>query len=269
MDGDGFPKKGQLRPDERVPVSRVAPSAKGEPLVRWFWVPEWHLLPGEHFETMTLPFPACQLVIEPHGVAVHGPVARAWSRVLTGDGWAVGALLRPGAAHALVGTVADVVDREVSIGQTDDVWEQVASVMESGGDRQARHDRASRVLEHWLVETVAGSVAADPWAATALRVVDLADGDPELVRVDELARRVGIPGRSLQRLARTHVGMTPAAMIRRRRLQEAAQRVREEPDVDLAAIAADLGYSDHAHLTREFRRVLGCTPTGYRATRET
>ena len=30
-------------------------------------------------------------------------------------------------------------------------------------------------------------------------------------------------------------------------------------------IAADLGYADHAHLTREFRRVLGFTPSGYRS----
>lgn len=267
MDGDGFPMKGQLRPDERVPVTRVAPSAKGEPLVRWFWVPEWHLRPGEGFETMTLPFPACQLVVEPHGVAVHGPVMKAWRRVLTGDGWAVGALLRPGAAHALVGDVAGVVDREVPIGGVDVLGQRVTAAMDSRDGWHTRHERASHLLEDWLVEAVGGEVAVDPWAVTALRVVDLADGDPELMRVDDLALRVGVPERSLQRLARTHIGMTPAAMIRRRRVQEAAQRVREEPDVDLAAIAADLGYSDHAHLTREFRRVLGYTPTGYRSAR--
>jgi AraC-like DNA-binding protein len=62
-----------------------------------------------------------------------------------------------------------------------------------------------------------------------------------------------------------HVGLSPAAMIRRRRLQEAARRVREEPGTDLASLAAELGYADHAHLTRDFRAVLGVAPRVYRS----
>ena len=53
-------------------------------------------------------------------------------------------------------------------------------------------------------------------------------------------------------------------MIRRRRLQEAAERLRTDPDTSLAAVAADLGYSDHAHLANEFRSVLGLTLGTYR-----
>lgn len=56
-----------------------------------------------------------------------------------------------------------------------------------------------------------------------------------------------------------------AAVFGRRRLLDAARQVRERPDVSLAAIAADLGYTDHAHLTGDFRSVLGFTPSGYRS----
>ncbi len=59
--------------------------------------------------------------------------------------------------------------------------------------------------------------------------------------------------------------LSPAAMIRRRRLQEAAQRAREEPGADLARSAAELGYADHAHLTRDFQTVLGIAPRAYRS----
>ena len=48
------------------------------------------------------------------------------------------------------------------------------------------------------------------------------------------------------------------------RLQEAAERVRTHPDVDLAAVAAEFGYADQAHLAHDFRRVLGITPSSYR-----
>jgi AraC-like DNA-binding protein len=54
-------------------------------------------------------------------------------------------------------------------------------------------------------------------------------------------------------------------MIRRRRLQEAAQRLREQPDTELAALAAELGYADQAHLAGDFRTVLGFTPSSYRS----
>ncbi len=54
-------------------------------------------------------------------------------------------------------------------------------------------------------------------------------------------------------------------MIRRRRLQEAAERVREDPAVPLAVLATELGYADQAHLTRDFRAVLDFTPGSYRA----
>lgn len=54
------------------------------------------------------------------------------------------------------------------------------------------------------------------------------------------------------------------SMIRRYRLQEAAERLRLQPGLPVADIAAELGYADHAHLSADFRTVLGFTPSGYR-----
>jgi AraC-like DNA-binding protein len=53
-------------------------------------------------------------------------------------------------------------------------------------------------------------------------------------------------------------------MIRRYRLQEAAQRLREDPSLTISQVAAELGYADHAHLSADFRNVLGFTPSSYR-----
>ena len=53
-------------------------------------------------------------------------------------------------------------------------------------------------------------------------------------------------------------------MIGRYRLQEAAQRLREDPSLTVAYMAAELGDADRAHLTADFRQVLGLSPSLYR-----
>jgi AraC-like DNA-binding protein len=95
-------------------------------------------------------------------------------------------------------------------------------------------------------------------------VARLVDEDPEVLRVADVATRLGVSVRTVQRLASRYIGVPPSAMIRRRRLQEAAQRLREQPGTELAALAAELGYADQAHLANDFRTVLGFTPSTYR-----
>lgn len=77
------------------------------------------------------------------------------------------------------------------------------------------------------------------------------------------ARRV-IP-RTLQRLFPRLVGVSPLWVIRRRRLQRVAERMDGDTDGNLAELASELGFADQAHLTREFRRVIGRPPGAYRA----
>jgi AraC-like DNA-binding protein len=60
-----------------------------------------------------------------------------------------------------------------------------------------------------------------------------------------------------------HAGVSPAWVIRRYRLLEAAEAVRDGAPVSWAEVAAGLGYSDQAHLTRDFRAAIGRTPAEY------
>jgi AraC-like DNA-binding protein len=55
--------------------------------------------------------------------------------------------------------------------------------------------------------------------------------------------------------------------MRRARLHEAALRADGGEPVDWAALAADLGYADQAHLTREFTATIGVPPSRYRSLR--
>ncbi|MEO6530504.1 MAG: helix-turn-helix domain-containing protein, partial [Specibacter sp.] len=113
----------------------------------------------------------------------------------------------------------------------------------------------------WLLSAVP-AVPAEAVLANAM--TEAIASSPEVVRIQDAAQLLAVSPRTLQRLAKKYVGLSPSALIRRRRLQEAAETVRTHPGLDLAGIAADLGYADQAHLANDFQRFLGFSPSSYR-----
>jgi AraC-like DNA-binding protein len=89
--------------------------------------------------------------------------------------------------------------------------------------------------------------------------------DPGLRRVGQLSAASGMSARSLQRLFADYVGVSPKWVMRRARLHEAAERADSGEFVDWAELAADLGYADQAHLSRDFTATIGVPPTSYAA----
>ena len=73
-----------------------------------------------------------------------------------------------------------------------------------------------------------------------------------------------MPLRSLQRLFKEELGVSPKWSIKRLRFQQALGRLHSGKNVDLAGLAHDLGYFDQAHFNRECCAVMGCSPTAYR-----
>lgn len=228
-------------------------------LVRWFWVPEWDLEPGRTSRQDVVAYPASNLVVEAGLVGLAGPTTRRSHRDLTGRGWAVGALLRPAAVPGFTDEPAALRDRYLPV-PADDLRQAVAAAMTSR-DRPGHRERAVDACAAWLMARVPEPSAE---ARLANAMADLIDQDGTVLQVTDAADRLGVSPRTLQRIARRYVGLPPAAMIRRRRLQEAADRLRTDPAADLATLAADLGYADQSHMTHDFRTVLAFTPGTYR-----
>lgn len=136
-------------------------------------------------------------------------------------------------------------------------------MLSAQGNDDAGHDNADAptAFAEWMLRRIP---PPSEEALLANRLVEAAETDSGLVTVTDLAAQLSISPRSLQRLAVKYVGLPPSALIRRRRLQEAADQLRQAPGVDLTALAQRFGYADHAHLTNDFRRSLGFTPSGYR-----
>ncbi|MEL7310420.1 MAG: helix-turn-helix domain-containing protein [Pseudomonadota bacterium] len=86
-------------------------------------------------------------------------------------------------------------------------------------------------------------------------------------RVDTLANAMGLSLRGVRQHFRTQFGIGPKFWLQLNRFDQvlAADMQHES----LAALAADLGFTDQSHLTTEFRRFAGRPPSEYVRTRST
>lgn len=163
----------------------------------------------------------------------------------------VGAAFRPGVFRPFLdGPVAALTDRALPAGDVPSL---------TGGPDEPV-DVAS--LERWL-RAVLPRPEPDPAGREAGCVVALAAADPSIARVDHLAAAAGSSVRRLQRLFAEHVGVGPKWVIRRFRLHEVTERMAAGLPVDWAGLAAELGYADQAHLSRDFADLFGEPPTQY------
>lgn len=257
--------------DRSFRIGRWAPEADLADLVRRYWVPTWDV-PGDGSAVQqVLQYPVCLVVVADSYARFYGVAPGLSTTTLTGRGWAVGVLLQPaagalltgGSVAAWTGRHADVAAALAGTTPAADVGRLVADVRaEMGPDptdesrQDAATDLVGELLRRWL--------PVDDEGRQVNAIVDAVEHDPELLRVAQLCERFGMTERSLQRLTRRRLGLSPKWLVQRRRLHEAAGLLRAG-GTTVADVAARLGYADEPHLSRDFRRVTGMTPGAFAA----
>nr|WP_246458193.1 helix-turn-helix transcriptional regulator [Saccharopolyspora gloriosae] len=116
------------------------------------------------------------------------------------------------------------------------------------------------VLDDTVAALLARGPRADPQVVWAWRRLRAGAGD---VRVAALAARLGWSRRHLVRRFHHQLGITPKAAARVLRFERAA-RLLAQDSRGLAQVAADAGYADQAHLSREVRALTRWTPSQLR-----
>jgi AraC-like DNA-binding protein len=249
--------RGILRPHEgrrHFRLTREHPSPDLAPWVERHWMVEWDL--DEPYTQELLNHPTINVAVEPAAAAVHGIRTARDRKTISGAGRVVGIKFRPGAFQPFYGgSIHQLTDRVVPI----------AGVFGRAGDElaaavRAEEDAPFAVMEAFVRERLP---EPDPNLDVLGDVVRTMLEDPAVARVDELAARHAMSSRTLQRLFRRYVGVSPKWVLQRYRLHEAAERIAEGRDGDWAATALELGYFDQAHFIRDFKALVGASPAQY------
>jgi AraC-like DNA-binding protein len=238
---------------------RVGPGPDLAHVVQHFWTVSWDLQGHGPAIRETLPHPVVHLVIGPNVSRVAGIAHGRFTRVLTGAGRVFGVKFRPGGFQPFArGSVSRLTGREIPIaevfGPSGECFER--EVLDAGDDTPRRIALAEAFLRERLP-------APDPNVRLAGTIVDQAERDRAMLRVEDLAAWSGLSTRALQRLFSRYVGVGPKWVIRRYRLHEALELLATGEPVDWPAVGLSLGYFDQAHFINDFKALVGRTPAEY------
>ena len=168
--------------------------------------------------------------------------------------------LSPRAARALLGVPAQELAGELL--ELGDVDPALADLPERLAD--ARPDERVALVHRELGSALARHQAPGLRAEIGRALALLTRG----ASVSGVADHVGFSRRRLSTLVREEVGVTPQELRRLGRFERSHAALKERAargHVSISEVAATCGYADHAHLTREWGRLAGCSPTAWLA----
>jgi AraC-like DNA-binding protein len=235
-------------------------------LVQRFWIPVWSVPAGREAPQKVLQYPVSLLVVAADYARFYGVVSGLSTTTLAGDGWAVGVMCAPSAGFLLTGTpMAAYTDRHVDVTEVlgdvgREVTDRVRSAMGPDPDSPAAHEAAMAAYG----DALRRYLPVDAEGELVNRVVAFVEARSDVTRVAQVCEEFDLPERALQRLVQRRIGLTPKWLIQRRRLQEAAERLRTRT-APLGDVAAVLGYADQPHFSRDFSRITGMTPGEFAA----
>jgi AraC-like DNA-binding protein len=121
-------------------------------------------------------------------------------------------------------------------------------------------DASARALDAFFVRRMDCS-GAYPLFERALAALGESHG---CASVETIAEAAGTSSRQVDRLFARYLGIPPKTVGRVLRFQKALRRLMRDPGCALVHIATDAGYHDQAHFIKEFKKMSGGVPRGYR-----
>jgi AraC-like DNA-binding protein len=194
---------------------------------------------------------------------VVGPLTRPLVEVLTPGATVVGMRFHPGAAPSVLGLPASaLVDLTLEM---DELWGSSGLALGEMVDAAGSPEEALTALQRRVAGRLADAAAPDPLVSEAVRQLRWRTED-----VGALTASLYISERQLRRRCQAAVGVAPKVLHRMLRFQgflalaqHAIAQGKTPTDDGLALLAAEAGYADQPHLSRECLRLTGVSPRAF------
>jgi AraC-like DNA-binding protein len=195
---------------------------------------------------------------------VMGPLTRPRMEVLAPGSTVVGVRFHPGAAATALGVpLSELTDLAV---EASVVWGRSAVPAFERVTGSASGEEALALLQRLIACRLADGGDPDPLIAEAVRrLMPWRAGD-----VASLRSALSISERQFRRRCQAAIGVAPKELQRLLRFQGVLARAQlalsrglQPAGEGLAQLAADAGYADQPHLTRECLRLTGLTPRAF------
>lgn len=121
-------------------------------------------------------------------------------------------------------------------------------------------DEAVEIYEAQIKSLALNVAETDGKVAAAVKFIEENRGE---AKISEVAKTVGLSTRQLERRFRKNSGLTPKQFARARRIRATAVNVVEKNSMNWANRAAEMGFTDQAHLTHEISIVTGSSPSRF------
>lgn len=244
-------------------LSRYEPGPPLNPFVEHYWIIRYDLNPETPHTQTVLSYPNVHLAFEHDNggrrALVYGIPRQPFVRELRGLGRVLGVKFRVGGFYPFwqrnisMLTGATIPASEL-FGLDAERW---TNAILDARDDAAMVRQAEIALSTQLPRR-------DSQAELAASIVRVAMNDRSIIKVEQISEHTGLSIRQLQRLFRKYVGVTPKWIIKRFRLQEAAERLEQDETPQWVELATQLGYFDQAHFIKDFKSVLGRSPVAYK-----
>ncbi len=245
--------------DDHSSLRAFLPSEELRSLVSHYWIVRWNIPEGVVYRpTEVLAEPAVNIFFTPDEAFLYGLTTQTFDYEAKASGIMAGATFQPGGFYPFWGkSMSELPPHKSDLqlvfpGATATFSQQLL----------LKNDEAIATGIEALIRQK--HVFATPHIATINAITNAVNFGQKLRSIHEVSHYFKIPERTLQHLFQREVGVSLKWVIMRARMLEALCEAYEQPSVDWAQIANDLGYSSQAHFITDFKRATGQTPAAFK-----
>ncbi|HEX7846363.1 MAG TPA: helix-turn-helix transcriptional regulator [Chitinophagaceae bacterium] len=198
-------------------------------------------------------------IIQPRSF-IYGQITKYLEIAPTGKSGIISARFFPDGLTPFIDiAVTDLTDSAVSLGQ---LFGDKGRILEEKVLSATTSTERIKIIEEFLLARLAEPKAIDNITKACVEVIVHSQGQLD---VAELADKMNIHRRNIERRFTSAIGMSPKQLSRVVRLQATLKMLEQKNFTSLTSLAYENGYYDQAHFIKDFKEFTGMSPKSFYA----